>query len=289
MRHFTHTRFGAVLALGALVACGDSTGPDGALRIKGILQLEGSPSLAAAGAPAHDPIRWNVSPGSGVVVPPEAIAAPDTVVLDRPFDVTAWTIGPNGCWSADGVDVERSGRVITLTPWDRHTGAGVCTQIFGYLPHATTQTLDQLGDWTLRARGRKVRGSVNVHDGIVAERTVHVRTPYTTEQPFEVVLRPGQEIVVDAVFRVLFSEVLEDSRCPVGVSCVWEGNAAVRIGLTLGTGPTHPFTLHTSQQPRSAEHGGYRVTLVKVEPVPVAGSAIDPGAYRVTLRVEAVG
>ncbi|MFH1764671.1 MAG: hypothetical protein ABIF09_10810 [Gemmatimonadota bacterium] len=41
-----------------------------------------------------------------------------------------------------------------------------------------------------------------------------------------------------SVLRFSFGEVLEDSRCPVDVTCVWAGNAKVVIGIAAGMGPS---------------------------------------------------
>ena len=75
-------------------------------------------------------------------------------------------------------------------------------------------------------------------------------------------------------------QVIEDSRCPTDVVCVWAGrlvllaevnyrggSEAYRGNLTLG----EPLVL-----------GPGRVTLVAAQPAPIAGKAIDPLAYRFT-------
>jgi hypothetical protein len=100
------------------------------------------------------------------------------------------------------------------------------------------------------------------------------------------VLAPGQEVVVGAAFRVTFLEVSSDSRCASDVVCVWAGDAAVEIGLAVGEGPTHPFTLHTlAYPPSSAEYAGYRVSLLELTPYPITTHRIEPGEYRAHLEV----
>ena len=247
----------AAVAIAGLSACSQTTGPDGSWRALGIIQPESN----------------------------RVIDAPDTVVVDQAFQVTVETIGPNGCWSADGLDSTESGRVIELTPWDRHSGADFCTLALGFLPHPLGLALDEVGEWTIRVTGRQFGGA---DDLATVERTVFVRSPYSSEQPFEVVLAIGEEILVDGIFRLLFFDVSEDSRCAVDVVCVWEGNAEVMVGLTLGTGPTVPFTLNTSLEPGEAEHGSYRVSLLELSPEPRSDAPIDPGNYRARLRIEAV-
>lgn len=101
------------------------------------------------------------------------------------------------------------------------------------------------------------------------------------------VLAPGQDVMAETL-RLSFLEVGEDSRCPVDVVCVWQGNAAVRIALGLGMGPSHPFVLNTSEGTPGLEFGGYRVTLLALAPVPRTAAAIRPEAYRASFRVVAV-
>lgn len=103
----------------------------------------------------------------------------------------------------------------------------------------------------------------------------------------ETALRPGQSAVHDE-FSVTFERVESDSRCPIDVICVWEGNAAIRIGLTLGKGPTHPFTLNTTGEPSSAQLGSYQVRLVSLLPATRSTHRIEPDEYRLTVRVERV-
>lgn len=92
--------------------------------------------------------------------------------------------------------------------------------------------------------------------------------------------------VPGTTLTLTFDRVVSDSRCPVTVTCVWEGNAEVEIGTALDAGPTVAFRLSTALDPRSFDFGDYRVTLVDVAPVPQEPGPIEPEEYRVTLRVE---
>jgi hypothetical protein len=61
----------------------------------------------------------------------------------------------------------------------------------------------------------------------------------------------GETVRVDAGdLTIAFDAVLDDSRCPLEVLCFWEGNAAVRLILTDGTGGFTAVTLQTSPGPR---------------------------------------
>ena len=103
----------------------------------------------------------------------------------------------------------------------------------------------------------------------------------------EVVLEHGQDIRLEgSVLRVSFGAVLEDSRCPVDVTCVWEGNAKVEIGIAAGMGPTHALVLNSTLEPRSVVWSGIRVTLLELTPAPHAGIPIPPEDYVVRLWLE---
>lgn len=106
------------------------------------------------------------------------------------------------------------------------------------------------------------------------------------EAPVEVALDAGQEVTLPGtVVRVAFLRVPEDSRCPVDVVCVWEGNAVVEIGVTVGSGPTVPIQLNTALEPRSVRSGAHDFAVVSLDPVQRSGSAIEPGEYRVRVRI----
>lgn len=107
--------------------------------------------------------------------------------------------------------------------------------------------------------------------------------PATTDMT----LRAGEELAVGgSVVKIVFARVLEDSRCPVDVVCVWEGNAVVELGIRMGMGPTFPLQLNSSLEPQAAEWSGVRVTLLEVQPAPRAAVPIRPEDYSVKIRVE---
>ena len=103
----------------------------------------------------------------------------------------------------------------------------------------------------------------------------------------EVQLAPGESARVDGL-RVRFEGVTGDSRCPVDVQCVWEGDAVVVVTAVETSGDQAALELHTAGRfPRAATYGRYRVRLVALSPQPRQGQSVPAGQYRATLRITA--
>jgi hypothetical protein len=81
------------------------------------------------------------------------------------------------------------------------------------------------------------------------------------------------EVAVVGDFRVVPLEILEDSRCPVDVQCVWAGRVRLRVQVS---GAPAELTLG-----ETANVAGTQLTLVRVEPQKRSGQTA-PVAYRFT-------
>jgi len=102
------------------------------------------------------------------------------------------------------------------------------------------------------------------------------------------VLGIGQEgATADGKLKIKFLSVAEDSRCPKGVNCIWEGNARVVLEAGTSGGKAVKLELNTSPREGAAggEYGQYLIKLVDVAPYPVEGQTNKPGNYTVTLVV----
>lgn len=108
-------------------------------------------------------------------------------------------------------------------------------------------------------------------------------------QPFTI--RVDETVEIDGTgLSIRLLAVLEDSRCPVDVTCVWAGDAVVALEIALGEA-RRAYGLHTNPGtatgPGEADVGGYRVVVVGLEPAPLAGVPIPQARYVATLRVDA--
>lgn len=98
-------------------------------------------------------------------------------------------------------------------------------------------------------------------------------------------LKYGQELILEGgSATVQFFDVGADSRCPIDVICVWEGNAAISLHLESAVGPS-TFVLNTADQPHSVTVGAYTIGLKEVTPFPISTRTIDKKDYVITLLV----
>ena len=103
----------------------------------------------------------------------------------------------------------------------------------------------------------------------------------------EFALHPGQTASLAAgALTVRLDSVSNDSRCPRGANCIWEGDALVAVSAHRGNAATHRHELHTSgRYAREVSEGPYRIELVKLDPLPAEGTTVDPKDYLATLKV----
>lgn len=98
------------------------------------------------------------------------------------------------------------------------------------------------------------------------------QTTATLGRPFG--LKVGDAATLtDTDLRIEVRGISEDSRCPVNVTCVWVGRAAVALVLTRGGQPGEVKTLATIHGPEKTDrltYGGYEVRLTAVNPRPAS-------------------
>jgi hypothetical protein len=77
-----------------------------------------------------------------------------------------------------------------------------------------------------------------------------------------------------------FDSVLDDSRCPIGVECLWQGNASILLKF-----PDHIDTLNTFYEQGQVEYGNYKVRMIDLLPWPIWQQPIDKNTYVARLKV----
>jgi hypothetical protein len=99
-------------------------------------------------------------------------------------------------------------------------------------------------------------------------------------------LKINQEAVIEGEgLAVVFESVLEDSRCPEGVDCIWSGNAKIRIRSSEQKHKPARIELNTDVGPKSSSYLDYEIKLVALKPRPKADKPVQPNEYKATLII----
>lgn len=103
----------------------------------------------------------------------------------------------------------------------------------------------------------------------------------------ELSLGVGQTVAIAGErLEITFQEVINDSRCPRDVLCVWAGEVKVRATITVGDTSdtvelTQPGTMGEFSQ---VSHNGYDISF-RVDPYPTSDTEIQPEEYVLDLIV----
>lgn len=100
-------------------------------------------------------------------------------------------------------------------------------------------------------------------------------------------LKIGETADVDSDSQITLINILDDSRCPSDVTCIWEGTVSAEIkiikdGLSRGK-YVIPIGLADSVESQSLD--GYFIMLYDVKPYPISTHKIIPSEYVATLII----
>ncbi len=93
----------------------------------------------------------------------------------------------------------------------------------------------------------------------------------------------GQVAVVNGL-RLRPIDLVEDSRCPAGVECVWAGTVRITADIAAPDRSEAVNTSLTLGKPVAIQGG--RLTLVDVAPQKSFAGSIEPARYRFTFSFE---
>ncbi len=86
---------------------------------------------------------------------------------------------------------------------------------------------------------------------------------------------------------ICLESVINDSRCPTGAYCFWEGNATVRFRLDKGDNKPLLFDLNTHRGfTADTIISGYKFSLAGLDPYPTLNHKTDPKDYKAQLVIE---
>ncbi|MEW5861490.1 MAG: hypothetical protein AB1861_29605 [Cyanobacteriota bacterium] len=87
---------------------------------------------------------------------------------------------------------------------------------------------------------------------------------------------------------VKFTQVTEDSRCPVNVQCIWAGRAKILVTIWKDSQNIGDFVLTSGGSSELAVPNfanNYNIKLVDLQPAPISGSQTRKSAYIATLMI----
>ncbi len=87
---------------------------------------------------------------------------------------------------------------------------------------------------------------------------------------------------------VKFTEVTEDSRCPINVQCIWVGRAKIVVNIWKDSQNLGDFVLTTGgANPALAVQNAsnYNIKFVNLQPAPISGSETQKSAYTAALVI----
>lgn len=90
------------------------------------------------------------------------------------------------------------------------------------------------------------------------------------------IVEKGYELCVNSI---------NDSRCPSGGECIWEGDAVVKFSL-ISNAETKTFSLHTNKNfPQDTLINNLNIKLLDVFPYPELNDAISQNDYSVEVSI----
>lgn len=94
-------------------------------------------------------------------------------------------------------------------------------------------------------------------------------------------IKYGESVTIQREqISIRFNKLVEDSRCPDGVTCVWAGNAEIVIKLD-----DREARLNTHLRPKKANLSAYSLKLVSLNPYPEHNVDIEKEDYTAELVV----
>lgn len=105
------------------------------------------------------------------------------------------------------------------------------------------------------------------------------------QKPESLTLGAGvQKTAKKSRLKIKFIEVVEDSRCPVGVDCIWAGNAKVKVKI-IGARSSKEFEFNTNSGPKGDTFDGWSIVIDELTPAPHANKPLDPKSYKAKFTI----
>ena len=103
----------------------------------------------------------------------------------------------------------------------------------------------------------------------------------------DVQVQINKEVTTAGGLKIAFVELVEDSRCPADVDCVWAGNAKIKVRVTKN-GKSKILDLEMVTKGTSPNYGSYLIKLKALTPELRSNVRINRNAYVATIEVKKV-
>ncbi len=102
----------------------------------------------------------------------------------------------------------------------------------------------------------------------------------------EFTLAPGQSAALTGEpLKIRFLEIVADSRCPTGVTCIWAGEVSCLVEVTLQNSTNRIVLTQPGSGQAKTDISTYNVKF-EVQPYPQAGKTIAKGDYLLKLLID---
>lgn len=109
--------------------------------------------------------------------------------------------------------------------------------------------------------------------------------PASAKRTEDVKVQINKEVTAAGGLKIAFVELVEDSRCPADVECVWAGNAKIKVRVTKN-GKSQVLDLEMVTKGMKPNFGNYRLTLKAVSPELRSNVRINRNGYVATIEVK---
>ncbi len=110
---------------------------------------------------------------------------------------------------------------------------------------------------------------------------------FELQKPFSLQVGEQKMAIGTPDMIVHFTQVTQDSRCPKGVNCIWEGEAIAELVIGKMGVDTLALTYQPGREKASVGRAsGYSFRLLEVNPYPEKGNTIEKEAYQIVLEIK---
>ena len=98
-------------------------------------------------------------------------------------------------------------------------------------------------------------------------------------------IKIGQSVsIAGEELKLKFVEVVADSRCPTGVTCIWQGEVTCLVEITYRGSVFSKVLTQSGGEPAKSDFESYGIAF-GIEPYPAAGKEIKDSDYRLQVEV----